>query len=177
MNLIVLHGAPGVGKLTVGRGLQALTGYRLFHNHLAFELGLALFPPQSMAFRELRERVWLDALGTAAKERVDVIFTLVFEPTLLASFYERLVSVVETNSGTVHAFELQCSPEENARRVVQPDRLAFSKETNPQFRLSAREAGAYDPPDIPGNIVIDTTSLTADETAQRIFEALKVPMR
>jgi hypothetical protein len=177
MKLIVLHGSPGVGKLTVGRELQALTGYRLFHNHLAFELGLALFPPQSMAFRELRERVWLDALGTAANEGIDVIFTLVFEPTLLPGFYERLLATVQDAGGSVHAFELRCEPDENARRVVHPDRLVFSKETNPEFLLSARASGAYDPPDIPNNTVIDTTHLSAAETAQRIFQALKPSMR
>jgi shikimate kinase len=31
MKLIVLHGPPGVGKLTVGRELAGLTGYALFH--------------------------------------------------------------------------------------------------------------------------------------------------
>jgi len=178
MNLIALHGAPGVGKLTVARELQALTSYRLFHNHLAMELGFALFPPQSMAFRELRERIWLDALGTAANEGLGgVIFTLVFEPTLLPGFYERLVSTVEVSGGSVHPFELRCSPEENARRVVQPDRRAFSKESNPEFLLSAREAGAYDPPAISENTIIDTTHLTAAETAQRILEALNATMR
>jgi len=34
MNLVFLHGPAASGKLTVGRELSRLTGYRLFHNHL-----------------------------------------------------------------------------------------------------------------------------------------------
>ncbi len=34
MQLVFLYGPPGVGKLTVGNALSALTGYKLFHNHL-----------------------------------------------------------------------------------------------------------------------------------------------
>ena len=43
MKLIFLYGAPGTGKLTVARELAALTGYRLFHNHLTVDLAKAIF--------------------------------------------------------------------------------------------------------------------------------------
>jgi hypothetical protein len=68
MKLIVLHGPPGVGKLAVGQELQKLTGYRLFHNHLTVDMVASVFDFHSHAFRELRERFWLDVLGRAAEE-------------------------------------------------------------------------------------------------------------
>ena len=175
MELVILHGPPGVGKLTVANELQGLTGYRLFHNHLTVDLVASVFGFGTDAASELRERIWLDTLGTAAREGVDgVIFTLVFEPTLLPGFYERLVSTVEDAGGVVRAFELRCAPEENARRVVQPDRRRYLKETNPEFLLGGIESGAYDPPpNLPGNTVIDTTERPAAETARRIHEALR----
>jgi tRNA uridine 5-carbamoylmethylation protein Kti12 len=43
MKLVFLHGAPAVGKLTVARELSALTGFRLFHNHLTVDLATSLF--------------------------------------------------------------------------------------------------------------------------------------
>ena len=43
MKLLFLHGAPAVGKLTVARDLAALTGLRLFHNHLTVDLVSSLF--------------------------------------------------------------------------------------------------------------------------------------
>ena len=38
MKLIFLHGLPGVGKLTVAREFAKLTGFKVFHNHLAVDL-------------------------------------------------------------------------------------------------------------------------------------------
>ncbi|MBD0327065.1 MAG: AAA family ATPase, partial [Pyrinomonadaceae bacterium] len=43
MKLIFLHGLPGVGKLTVARELAKLTGFKVFHNHLAVDLVESLF--------------------------------------------------------------------------------------------------------------------------------------
>jgi len=43
MQLIWLHGAPAVGKLTVAKALQQHHGCKLFHNHLAVDLSLAIY--------------------------------------------------------------------------------------------------------------------------------------
>ncbi len=37
MKLVFIYGPPASGKLTVARELAALTGYKLFHNHLVVE--------------------------------------------------------------------------------------------------------------------------------------------
>ena len=50
MKLVFLYGPPGVGKLTVGKELSAMTGYPLFHNHLVFDLVAALFEPFTPSF-------------------------------------------------------------------------------------------------------------------------------
>lgn len=42
--LIVLFGAPAVGKMTVGQELERLTGFRLFHLHQIIDLVLGYFP-------------------------------------------------------------------------------------------------------------------------------------
>ena len=174
MKLIVLHGPPGVGKLSVGRELAALTGYGLFHNHLTIDLVHSVFEFATPAFCDLREGIWLDVLGRAADEDVPgVIFTLVFEPTLLPGFYDRLRERIENAGGTLHPFELRCSVKENERRIVQPNRRAFLKSDNPVFLRNALLRGDHDsPPDMPDNVSIDTTMLTASETAGRIYEAL-----
>ena len=179
MQFVVLHGRPGVGKLTVAKLLQGLTGYRLFHNHLTVDLVASLLPFDAPAAAELRERIWFDALATAARNGVPgVIFTLVFEPTLLPSFHHRLVEVMEAAGADIHWFELQCSPEENARRVVQPDRRRYLKETSAEFLLGGIEGGAYDPPDnLATNTVIDTTNLSAEATVNLVLAALRTPMR
>ena len=41
--LVVLFGPPAVGKMTVGRELERLTGLPLFHNHMTIELVVPFF--------------------------------------------------------------------------------------------------------------------------------------
>lgn len=43
MELIFIYGPAVVGKLTIGRELAKLTGFRLFHNHLTVDAIMAVF--------------------------------------------------------------------------------------------------------------------------------------
>jgi hypothetical protein len=87
VRVIILCGLPGVGKLTVAKGLARLRGYRVFHNHLVFDTVEALFPFGSAAFIELRERLWFDLLSRAVCEGVgNIVFTIARDQSLGADF-------------------------------------------------------------------------------------------
>jgi hypothetical protein len=43
MTFVLLFGPQAVGKMTVGKELAALTGFRLFHNHMTIEPLYAIF--------------------------------------------------------------------------------------------------------------------------------------
>ncbi|MBA3354768.1 MAG: AAA family ATPase [Pyrinomonadaceae bacterium] len=76
MKLIFLHGLPGVGKLTVARELVALTGFKLFHNHLTVDLVTSVFDFGSQPFIELREKIWLEVFREAVEaDLTGLIFT------------------------------------------------------------------------------------------------------
>ena len=80
MKLIFLHGLPGVGKLTVARELGKLTGYKVFHNHLAVDLVESVFEFGSEPFVELREMLWLAVFTQSVKANLaGLIFTFAFE--------------------------------------------------------------------------------------------------
>jgi hypothetical protein len=53
VKLVFIYGVPGVGKLTTARVLAALTGFKVFHNHLSFNLVNAIFDFPSPPFGEL----------------------------------------------------------------------------------------------------------------------------
>ena len=71
MKLVILYGPPGVGKLTVGRELAALTGFKLFHNHLTVDLAAAVFDFKSRPFIDLRDRIWLLVFDRAIEAGVE----------------------------------------------------------------------------------------------------------
>jgi len=43
MNLVILFGAPAVGKMTVGQELMKITDLRLFHNHMSIDPVMEIF--------------------------------------------------------------------------------------------------------------------------------------
>jgi len=86
MRIVVLCGLPGVGKLTIARGLAQLRGYRVFHNHLVFDAVEALFPFGSPPFIELRDRLWLELLSRAIHERRILSSQLLVTERLMPTF-------------------------------------------------------------------------------------------
>lgn len=174
MKLIFLHGMPGVGKLTVARELAQLTGFKLFHNHLAVDLVGSIFEFGSQPFVELREMIWLEAFRRAAEAKLEgLIFTFAFEPTVRNNFIDTVRNVVESNGGEVLFVKLECSVEELEKRITTPARQKFGKLTSlKQFR-ELNEAGAFADPGVPEDkLSLNTTNLTASEAAARIVGAL-----
>ena len=53
MELLFIYGPAAVGKLTVGRELAKLTGFRHFHNHLTVDAVMAVFDFGSESFINL----------------------------------------------------------------------------------------------------------------------------
>lgn len=175
MKLIFLHGMPGVGKLTVARELAALTGFKLFHNHLTVDLVSSVFEFGSQPFVELRERIWLDVFSEASRADVaGVIFTFAFEPTVRGSFSENVRTTVESRGGEVVFVKLTCSPEELEKRITSDSRSHFGKLTSLEQFHELNNAGAFvDPGVTKDRLVLDTTNLSASEAASRIATELE----
>jgi hypothetical protein len=75
MRLVFLYGPPAVGKLTVGRELAALTGFKLFHNHLGVNAVQAVFPRGTESWNRLVGQLWIAVLVEAARVGVDLVMT------------------------------------------------------------------------------------------------------
>ena len=174
MRLIFLHGLPGVGKLTVARELAQLTGYKLFHNHLAVDLVESVFEFGSRPFVELRETIWLAVFSRAAEEPLaGLIFTFAYDRTVRSRFIEDTQRAVEPVGGSVFYVELRCSAEELERRIVQPSRREFGKLNSVARFRELKDAGVFVNPGIPaGGVVVETTGISAAETAKEIFNRL-----
>jgi hypothetical protein len=166
MQIIILCGLPGVGKLTVARGLAHLRGYRVFHNHLVFDAVEALFPFGSPAFVELRERLWLELLSRAVKDGGgDVVFTVAGDRALRSGFLATLVSELSGRSARVCCIELTCSIGELEQRLVSADRARFGKVNDVERFRQLHSNGEFPrlamPPE---TLVVDTSGLSVEAT-------------
>ena len=165
MKLIFLHGPPAVGKLTIGRELEALTGFGLFHNHLTVDLVSSLFLFGSEPFIRLREQVWLAAFAEAVRNDVSLIFTFAPEHTVRERFVQETIDLVVAGDGQVIFVQLTCSEEELDRRVEEASRKELGKLSSAEQYRSLREAGAFQFPKLPEGLSLDTTSRSLAETA------------
>ena len=175
MNLIFLHGPPGVGKLTVARELAAVTGYRLFHNHLTVDLVSSVFDFGTEPFVLLRERIWLSVMREAAERDVSLIFTFAPERTVRESFIAEAIGAVESAGGQVLFVELTCAAEELERRIESPARGDFGKLRSIELYRGLQAAGVFDYPKLPeASLSLDTTDRPPEESARLIAEHLQL---
>jgi hypothetical protein len=168
MRLIFIHGPPAVGKLTVARELAELTGLPLFHNHLAVDVLTPLFEFGSPSFVKLRELIWLSVFQEAAKNDVSLIFTFAPERTVRPSFIQDTITTIEARGGVVHFVRLTCAAGEIEQRLATPSRAEFGKlQSLDQYQALTR-AGAFDYPEVPAVLTIDTGAVSPREAAVTI---------
>jgi len=193
MHFVCVFGPPAVGKMTVGRELARLTGFKLLHNHMTIEPVLDIFefgsPPFGRLVNEFRRRILEEAV---ASDLSGLIFTFVWglederDRDLVASY----VDIVENAGGAASFVELAAPLEERLRRNETELRLehkrskrdvAFSRQnvidTDAEWVMNtgstptpadALFAGRH-------HVRIDNTHLPADEVATQVVGALGLP--
>lgn len=177
MDLVYIYGPPAVGKLTVARELEARTGYRLFHNHLAIDCVEAVFEFGSDAFwrqvRAIREGI----IAEAARVGLDLISTNVYAPPASDRLITRRFEAVESYGGRVCLVQLTCAKEVLETRAPDPQRKAAGKiSTVEALHRALSEHDLFTP--IPGRegMQLDTGLLSAAESAERIITQYQLPV-
>jgi hypothetical protein len=176
VRLIFLYGLPATGKLTVAQELAAITGYKLFHNHLVVDLLLSLFEFGSLPFVELREEIWLSVFERACRDGLPgLIFTFAPERTVRAGFCDRVLDVVGRGKGEVEFIQLICPLAELKARIEGPSRLRYQKLTSLPLFEELYAEGAFDSSNMPeARLTVDTSRCSAVEAASQIAIELKL---
>jgi len=175
MKLVFIHGPAAAGKLTVGRALQDLTGFRLFHNHLVVDTLLAVFPFGTPSFVTLREQIWLSVFEAAAKDGISTIFTFAPEATVNPSFIDKAVSTIQNAGGEVCFVKLDCPIDVIEERLEDSSRARFFKLNSVGVFRNLREKGADLFPELPHGLTIDTSTMQPSESAKKICEHFQIP--
>lgn len=174
MDLVILYGPPGVGKLTVAGALAARTGYKVFHNHLTTDLVTSLFPFGSPHMVRLTMKYRVELLAEAAQAGLDgVIHTFVYAEGMDDHFMQALIDAVEPHGGRVTLVLLTCDPAVLLERVAHEARARHGKLRDQETlqRLLTRERLMTPFPGRPG-LVIDNTNRSAEEVATEIAATL-----
>ena len=171
MELYLIYGLPGVGKLAVARELSLLRpGYRLFHIHMLADMLEPLFGFDGRGFIELRDRIWPMVIEQAVSDGLPgLITTFVFERSLPAGMVPDARDHVVASGGAVRFVHLMCDRAENERRLASPERARFKKMTSTDtFNRIVASGHFTTPTDLGDTLTLDTTHQTAAQAADRI---------
>lgn len=176
MNLVLIYGPPGVGKLSVAREVVRLTGYRLFDNHVSIACAESVFDFGTPPFGRIVSMIRMGVFEEAARGGVSLVFTFVYACPEDTPFVERVCGLVEGLGGRVLLVRLFCAREELERRLPQPDRALASKLASLD---TLREVTARHDifSSVPGreSFEVDNTSLAPDEVARLVAEHYHLP--
>ena len=195
MHFVCVFGPPAVGKMTVGRALCDLTGFRLFHNHMSVEPIAEIFdfgsPPFGRLVGEIRRRVVEEAVSA---ELPGLVFTYVWdlEDEGETHFVAGLVDTVERGGGTVHfveltapfdvrrvrnATELRREHKRTHRDAELSERILHDLEryvlNSPDGRAPEPAASVFEGRDL---VRIDNTDLSPAEVAGQVAERFGLPV-
>lgn len=176
MRLIFMYGMPATGKLTVARELARITGFNVFHNHLAVDLLLSIFEFGSKPFVELREEIWLSVFRQAAENDLPgLIFTFAPEGTVRAAFISSTVKTIGGSGGSVDFVELTCPMAELRRRIPDPARAQYKKLSSVALFEELHAGGRFSDFAMPEpRVSLDTSVRPPARAALEIARALEL---
>lgn len=174
-----LLGFPGTGKYTVAREIVDQLAARsepaaLLDNHATANLIWSLVPRERRfdvdvmgRMNELR-RVLVEAAADLTGPEHSLVFTNFVPAHEKGSVLDPHRKLAQHLRRPLLAVVLRCDPEEVLRRVPSPDRAARLKLVDADVARSVMAAG-MSLPDWPELVDLDSTGLTAAETAARVI--------
>jgi len=176
VKLIFIYGMPASGKLTVAQELVAITGYKLFHNHLVVDLLQTVFEFGSPEFVALREEFWLSVFDHASRSPLPgMIFTFNPESTVRPAFISNVMKTVAAGGGQVHFIELTAPLPELKRRMGSLSRLQYKKLASVPLFEQLHQEGVFEVEYMPKpDLSIDTSIYQPARAALQIARALEL---
>ena len=174
-----LLGFPGTGKYTVAKEIVSQLQARgepaaLLDNHAFLSLVWQLVPearrfePAVMGRVNDLRRLLVESAAELAGPEHSIVFTNFIPPQAPGSVIDPHRNLALTLGKPLIAVVLHCDPEEVLRRVPNPDRTARYKLDD--ARIAERMMGdGMSLPDWPELVELDSTGLTAEDTAARII--------
>lgn len=173
MKLIIIYGAPAVGKLTTANELSKKTKYPVLHNHMTIDLATTYFPFNSKPFLKLVRQIRLDIVKELLSEKTSGLIWTTGLPNTSDNllFYKKLNNLVKKNGGRTYYVKLVCSPEEQKERVLSKERKNYKKiSTVNELKEMMNNVDFSTQTPKNQTIVIDNTNLDLQKSTSKIIK-------
>lgn len=128
VDLVIIHGPPAAGKYTTATELAALTGARVFHNHVTLDVAKSLYEFGVPEFWELVDELRLLSFRSYFKNGSDtMVYTWCYEHPKNLDFYEAIKSIADSKNGRILPVYLNCEVPHLESRVTNPERKKMKK--------------------------------------------------
>lgn len=194
MHLVCITGPPAVGKMTVGRAVCDLTGFRLFHNHMSIEPLLGVYDFGTPSFNRINAMIRREVIAqSVVADLPGLVFTFAIDldhPGDLEQLHE-LIEPVQAAGAPVDLVELHAPQEVRLAREGGADRMDHKRSKRDVdwarshvLDLESRARFNTDPARdgerlLPGHrhLRLDNEHGDARATAERIVTELALPRR
>lgn len=173
VDLVLLHGPPASGKLTIAKELCALSGARVFHNHLTLDVAKSMFDFGEPEFWDLVSNLRMLSFQSYFKNGSGpLVTTWCYEQPEDHELFLEIKSIAASRNGRVLPVFLNCDLINLEDRVTNDHRHTMNKLCNvKQLRetmLKKNYAAIPDELCIEINSATNTAEFNAKEIA-RIF--------
>ncbi len=174
MKLIIVHGPPASGKLTIARGLSESLGYRVLHNHLTVDLALEVYPEfGGNDFFDFVDNIRSLCIEKACENNIEgLIVTICYETNLDQSVIRRWVKIVESHGGETIPIYLKASVDALKNRVSNESRIGSNKLQTISSLKSVLSKSSFGAIEEPSSLIIDTELNSAGESVSEITQKL-----
>lgn len=180
--LILITGAPAVGKFTVAKELQKSTGYKLLHNHMVIDFALNFFERGTLERVILQEKLYSDLVEYLMKTKQQVIMTYAYATDYVArsgtadtDFVKKIQKIVQKYKGDFLPVQLIADKKVIVQRVQGHSRKKFSKIKDiTRMKKMLDEEDFVTPLEFKNALILDTTTLTAAKAAKNIQQHFKL---
>ncbi len=168
VDLVLLHGPPASGKLTIANELSVLTGARVFHNHLTLDVAKSLLDFGEPEFWDLVRDLRLLSFQSYFKNGVDpLVTTWCYEQPEDHELFLDIKSIASDHGGRVLPVFLNCDIANLENRVTNDHRHKMEKlcdvEQLRKIMLKKHYAAIPDDLCIEINSATDTAEFNAKE--------------